>query len=280
MARILLRRKPGVITSMKILDTLKSHLLKLTLGVAIISTHFLLIDAQDARAVAKQTFPSVVVLDVQDAAHRPLRFGSGFFVRPNVVATNYHVIEDAYYGVAKVVGESGTYVIEGTIGIDKANDLALLKLAGADRPALPLADISKIEVGEEIFAFGNPRRLEGSISPGIISGMNLREMGSENWIQISAPISSGSSGGPVVNRNGEVIGVAVSSITSGQNLNFAVPSSLLATLMAGNREVLKLAGSAPVKTDAQDATSPKHGRTRGLPGEPVNGPGPRDLRRL
>jgi len=265
---------------MKVLYRLKFHLLQLSLVVAIISSQFISIEAQDARAVAKQTLPSVVVLNVEDASHQPLRFGSGFFVRPNVVATSYHVIEDAFYGVAKVVGESETYAIEGTIGIDKANDLALLQVAGADRPALTLADISKIEVGEEVFAFGNPRRLEGTISPGIISGMNLREMGSENWIQISAPISSGSSGGPVVNRNGEVIGVAVSSITSGQNLNFAVPSSLLATLMAGNKSVSKLAGAAPAKTDSQDAKSRKQTRTRGLPAEHLNGPGPRVLRRV
>src|SRR6478735_6348775 len=136
---------------MNALRTLMPPFVKLAVGLVLVSTHLFSIRAQDARLVAKQVFPSVVMLDMQDASHRPLRFGSGFFVRPNVVATNYHVIENASYGSAKVAGETQTYVIEGTIGIDKTNDLALLKLADADRPALSLADMSKMEVGEEIF---------------------------------------------------------------------------------------------------------------------------------
>ena len=250
---------------MNVSATLTPRFVKLVLGLAVIPTFFLSASAQDARLVAKQVFPSVVMLDMQDASHRPLRFGSGFFVRPNVVATNYHVVENAFYGVAKVAGETQTYVIEGTIGIDKANDLALLKLVDANRPALTLlADVSKIEVGEEIFAFGNPKRLEGTISPGIISGLSLRDMGGENLIQISAPISTGSSGGPVVNRNGEVIGVAVSSITTGQNLNFAVPSSLLATLMGSNSGVSSLSSSASAEANSPGAGSPAPNKTRGL----------------
>jgi S1-C subfamily serine protease len=245
--------------------TLMSPAFRLVLGLAVISTYFISVNAQDARSVAKQVFPSVVMLDMQDASHRPLRFGSGFFVRPNVIATNYHVIENAAYGVAKVAGETQTYAIEGTIGIDKANDLVLLKLVDADRPALTLADIGKIEVGEEIFAFGNPKRLEGTISPGIISGLSLREMAGENLIQISAPISTGSSGGPVVNRNGEVIGVAVSSLTGGQNLNFAVPSSLLAKLMAGATGVSRLTPSVSAAADSPGAKPPVQNRTRDLP---------------
>jgi S1-C subfamily serine protease len=219
------------------------------------------------------------MLDVQDSARRPLRFGSGFFVRPDIVATNYHVIENASYGVARVVGETETYVIEGTVGIDKVHDLALLKLAGAARQSLPLADMNAMEVGEEIFVFGNPRRLEGTISPGIISGISLREMGSENLIQISAPISSGSSGGPVVNRDGEVIGVAVSSITSGQNLNFAVPSSLLAMLMTSNSGVSSLSSSASAGTNSTDAGSSAPHKTRGMSSRSVE-PNHQEIKRL
>ena len=250
---------------MNALVTLMPRLLKLLIALAVISNCFVSVFAQDARLVAKQVFPSVVMLDMQDAERSPLRFGSGFFVGPNIIATNYHVIENASYGVAKVAGETQTYVIEGTIAIDKTHDLALLKLVDADRPSLKLADIGKIEVGEEIFAFGNPKRLEGTISPGIVSGLSLREMGGENLIQISAPISTGSSGGPVVNRNAEVIGVAVSSLTSGQNLNFAVPSSLLAKLMGGATGVSRLTPSASTGSNSPGAKTAAPNRTRGLP---------------
>ena len=168
-------------------------------GFGVLATNYVA-QAQDARLIAKNVFPSVVLLEMQDGNHRPLKLGSGFFVRNDIVATNYHVIEGAANGSAKIVGEALTYRIEGTVGIDKSRDLALLKLTGINGKPLLLADISQIEVGQEIFALGNPRGLEGTISPGIISGLNFREVGGENLIQITAPISAGSSGGPVVNQ--------------------------------------------------------------------------------
>ena len=196
--------------------------------------------AQDARLIAKNIFPSVVMLEMRDDKNRPIALGSGFFVRPDVVVTNYHVIEGASDGFAKIVGETSIYHIEGVVGIDKAKDLALLKLTGVSGKPLILADISKIEVGQEVFALGNPKGLEGTISPGIISGSSLRQVENENLIQITAPISPGSSGGPVVNKRGEVIGVAVASLKDGQNLNFAVPSSYLALLLANSKSAVSL----------------------------------------
>ena len=198
------------------------------------------INAQDARLIAKNSFPSVVMLEMRDGKDKPISLGSGFFVRPDVVATNYHVIKGASDGLVKVVGKTSIYRIEGVVGFDKKKDLALLKLKGVIGKPLILADISKIEVGQEVFALGNPKGLEGTISQGIISGSNLRDVGDENLIQITAPISPGSSGGPVVNKKGEVIGVAVASLSGGQNLNFAVPSSDLALLLANLKSVSPL----------------------------------------
>ena len=198
---------------------------------------FLSIKGQDARLIAKNTFPSIVMLEMRDDKDKPIALGSGFFVRPDIIATNYHVIEGSSVGFAKIVGKPSTYQVEGVVGFDKKKDLALLKLKGVVGKPLVLADISKIEVGQEIFALGNPKGLEGTISPGIISGSSLREVGDENLIQITAPISPGSSGGPVVNRKGEVIGVAVASLSGGQNLNFAIPSSDLALLLANLKSV-------------------------------------------
>ena len=172
------------------------------------------------------------------------------------MATNYHVIEGASSGFAKIVGGTSTYRIEGTVGIDKSKDLALLKLTGANGKPLGLADISQIEVGQEVFALGNPRALEGTISPGIISGMNLREVDNENLIQITAPISAGSSGGPVVNKKGEVVGVAVASLRNGQNLNFAVPASYLAILLASSKNVTLLSELIMSSTEKPSISGP------------------------
>ena len=86
------------------------------------------------------------------------------------------------------------------------------------------------QVGETVYAVGNPRGLEGTFSQGIIS--SIRPVGIDKLIQITAPLSPGSSGGPVLNRKGEVIGVSVLTIRDGQNLNFAIPSIHLSALLA------------------------------------------------
>ncbi len=218
------------------------HALKNFVLFAVLFTFAFSINAQDARLIAKQTLPSVVMLEMYDDDNRFISLGSGFFVRTDIVATNYHVIEGASDGFAKIVGQNSSYQIEGIVGLDRRRDLALLKLKGAVGNPLKLADISTIEVGEEVFAVGNPKGLEGTISPGIISGSSIRELEDENLIQITSPISPGSSGGPVVNKKGEVIGIAVSSLKDGQNLNFAVPSSYLALLLAGLKPVSPLRG--------------------------------------
>jgi len=223
--------------------------------VLVLSLGYSVASAQDARLIAKNTFPSVVMLEMRDDKNRPIKFGSGFFVRPDVVVTNYHVIEGASDGFAKIVGKPSTYQIEGIVGIDKTKDLALLKVKGVRGRPLALADISKIQVGQEVFAFGNPKGLEGTISTGIISGSSLRTVANENLIQITAPISPGSSGGPVVNRRGEVIGVAVSSLKDGQNLNFVVPSSYLALLLANSKEVVSLSNVAHAGKDSVKSVS-------------------------
>lgn len=195
------------------------------------------------------------MLEMRDDKNQPISLGSGFFVRPDVVATNYHVIEGASDGFAKVVGQTPIYRIEGVVGIDKINDLVLLKLTGVTGKPLILADISKIEVGQDVFALGNPKGLEGTISPGIVSGSSLRQVEGENFIQITAPISPGSSGGPVVDRKGEVIGVAVASLKDGQNLNFAIPSFYLALLLANSTSAKPLSDVTQSYTEKRPSSS-------------------------
>ena len=95
---------------------------------------------------------------------------------------------------------------------------------------LTLGNSDSVQVGDSIYVVGNPQGLEGTFSQGIVS--SIREVGSDKLLQITAPISPGSSGGPVLNEKGEVIGVSVATFTGGQNLNFAIPSKYLSILLS------------------------------------------------
>jgi S1-C subfamily serine protease len=197
--------------------------------------------SQTTREVAQGAFPSVVSLVVHfDPTSRTydsgfvirtmVRVGSGFFVKEDVVATNAHVVKGALGGHARsVVGERAAHDIEGILAIDEERDLALVKVSTLKARALPLADASQVAVGDEVYAVGSPQGLEGTFSPGIVSG--LRNWKTGRLLQITAPISPGSSGGPILNRRGEVVGVAVGVLSEGQNLNFAVSVGHLRALL-------------------------------------------------
>lgn len=198
--------------------------------------------AQTARQIAQRTFSSVVLVVTQDSRGQPLALGSGFFVAPNVVVTNLHVIKDAERAYSKIVGENIKRDVLGTVATDAAHDLALLQVTGTKAPKLTLGDSRQIAVGDEVYAVGNPRGLEGTFSQGIVSG--IRELGRDKVLQITAPISPGSSGGPVLNAHGEVIGVAAAAFKDSQNLNFAIPSSYVAALVSKSGPVSPLSASS------------------------------------
>ena len=188
--------------------------------------------AQTVPEIAEKALATTVYLEMQDNNGLPLGFGSGFFVKPNLIATDYHVIEGAARGTAKLVGKSTTYEIEGITATDKINDLALLKVTTYGIKPLLLGNSNQVKIGETIYVAGNPKGLEGTFSDGIIS--NHRGKHTIERLQMTAPISPGSSGGPVLNRKGEVIGVSVSvhRALDAQNLNFAIPSRYLKILLA------------------------------------------------
>lgn len=185
--------------------------------------------SQTAQQIAKKAFRSTVLLVMEDANGQPLSLGSGFFVRDGEIASNLHVVEGAAHGYAKLVGQKTKYDIEGITAIDPQRDLVVLKIAAARSQLLPLGNSDAVQVGESVYAVGNPQGLEGTFSQGIVS--SIREVGADKLLQITAPISPGSSGGPVLNGKGEVIGVSVATFRGGQNLNFAIPSNYLKTLL-------------------------------------------------
>ena len=184
-----------------------------------------------ATPLAQRALNATVYLEVERGSGRGAR-GSGFFVRPGYVATNYHVIERAETTIARLVGTETIYTIKEITATDKKHDLAIIKVVGDTPPELTLGNSDEVRIGETVYAVGNPIGLQGTVSRGIVSSM--RDFGQNGVrIQIDAPISPGNSGGPVLNEKGEVIGVSVSGIQGidAQNLNFAIPSNYLKALL-------------------------------------------------
>jgi len=173
--------------------------------------------------------PSAVAIETFDARGEKLSRGSGFFIDVDRVVTNRHVIEGAYR--AEVHLNSGhSFQVKNVIAVDAEGDVALLKVDAPLNLVHPLSlDRTSPQEGESVVVIGNPFGLEGSVTNGIVSA--VRDIpGFGRIIQITAPISPGSSGSPVVNMHGQVIGVATLQITGGQSVNFAIPSERIAQL--------------------------------------------------
>lgn len=178
----------------------------------------------DAERVSQAASPSVFYIELYDKNGKATASGSGFFIDTDGTAvTNYHVINDAYS--AKIVTVTGSvYDVKSVLGYDKENDLAILKIDGSGFNALELADSDNAKNGQHIFCIGSPLGLDNSITEGVISNTS-RTIDGQEYIQISAPISSGSSGGAVLDTNSRVIGVSAAGIEKGQNINLAIPSN-------------------------------------------------------
>jgi hypothetical protein len=206
--------------------------------------------AQTAQEIAKKAFGSTVLLVMEDANGQPLSLGSGFCVGDGKLASNIHVIAGAARGYAKLVGEKTKYDIEGIAALSPETDLVLVKISGGCSQALALGNSDAVQVGDSVYAVGNPQGLEGTFSQGIVS--SIRELGSNKLLQITAPISPGSSGGPVLNEKAEVIGVSVATFREGQNLNFAVPSMYLKELLSKSGPLMSLAQAKGQKSALAD----------------------------
>jgi len=172
--------------------------------------------------IAARVKRSLVVITTRDSKGNAVAQGSGFFITPHFVVTNVHVMKRASEAAVKSLADGVAYKVDEVLEFSLNHDLCVLVLPDAMGVPLP-TNAKGAAVGDEILVAGNPEGLEASISMGIVSAVR-KERG---LVQIDAPISPGSSGGPVVNRRAEVIGVAESSLVEGQNLNFAVPIGFL-----------------------------------------------------
>jgi S1-C subfamily serine protease len=189
-----------------------------------------------AQALAKQSRACVVRLDMYKGGKISHR-GSGFFVGPNLVVSNHHVAQPGFTGTVQLAGKKETYRITRFLALDARNDLALVQVEGPVNSFLQLGNADKITVGDKIYSVGSPLGLDGTFAPGSLSAVDRQAPWTRESckvIQITAPISPGSSGGPIINSKCEVVGVAVRAPKGGspaQLLNFAVPVNYLKMLL-------------------------------------------------
>ena len=183
--------------------------------------------------IAQTALGSTVLVTITDTSGRSY-FGSGFVIADGQIATNYHAIEGITSGKVKLVGETTEHVIESVLIVDLTRDLAIVKATNLTASSLTLGDSDAVQIGQSVYAAGNPQGLTGTFSQGIVSAIRPEgnSLVKDTIIQMTAAVSPGSSGGPVLNSDGEVVGVVFSQLTNGQNLNFIIPSNFLKTLVS------------------------------------------------
>jgi tetratricopeptide (TPR) repeat protein len=164
-----------------------------------------------------------------------------------MLITNHHVIKDGKQITAK--SENGAYfMVAGVLADNSTMDLAVLRLQGKNFPFLALGEGVNVETGTHIAVIGSPLGLEGSLSEGIVSAMR-DDIGKDRLLQITAAISPGSSGSPVLQSDGKVIGVATATLVEGQSLNFAIPIEVGKALLIQAQAVAR---PVPLKDETAD----------------------------
>lgn len=200
------------------------------------------------RQIVERVLPAVVLVVAEDENGQTVGQGSGFFYKSGLVATNLHVFTRASRAHIKVLNGGATYKVAEVVGIDMRHDLCVVRIDDVSTKPLTINASNKPAIGDEVYVASNPKGLEGSFSKGIVSSIR----NSLGLIQIDAAISPGSSGGAVVNTRAEVIGVVVSSIISGQNLNFAIPVEYLNSLKLNFKVPVVVAGAFSLKDRAKE----------------------------
>ena len=206
---------------------------------------------QSVSEVVKSTLDSVVLIVVSDTAGKELKQGSGFVVASDgKILTNLHVIEGAHSGIVKL-SNGAFFLIEGVLASSKLDDLAVIKVDGRDLPVLTLGYDKKLSVGDRVIAEGSPLGLESSVSDGIVSA--FRNEDGREWVQTTAPVSRGNSGGPLLDIEGNVVGIVTLKIVGGENLNFALAIAQAKPLLAGAHDSVPLGSEGA--TEAANSTA-------------------------
>jgi V8-like Glu-specific endopeptidase len=204
--------------------------------------------SQDAtEQVVKKCSDAVVLIFVSDSG-KETGLGSGFIISPDgKIVTNYHVIKDAQKALVKLTN-GAFFPVETVLASDSVEDLAIIKVEGKNLPTLKIGDSDAVQVGERVVAIGSPLGLESTVSDGIVSA--LRKESNASWIQTTAPVSPGNSGGPLLRLDGTVVGVITWNLKLGQNLNFAASSNEVSALAN------KPSNAMPLNAEEKEHTRP------------------------
>ena len=179
--------------------------------------------AQDLSQILEKVSPAVFKITTYDAANKELALGTGFFITSTGTAlTNYHVLKGATKVKIKTA-DNKTYLVDNVVSWSKESDMLKFTVTNELNETFPFIKLSGTtpKAGERIFTVGSPLGLDKTVSDGIVSSVRMDDAYGET-IQVTAPISQGNSGSPLVNMQGEAIGVMTYYLQSGQNLNFAV----------------------------------------------------------
>ena len=189
--------------------------------------------------IYQRSVDAVFMIETFDEEEQSIRTGSGFFISSDGLAvTNLHIISTAASATV-TLSNGDVYDVRGAHAICLDNNIAIISIDSDDvgRSYLNLADSDFLDAGSSVYTIGSPLSLTGTITEGIISNTS-REVDDSVMIQFSAPISFGSGGSPLLNARGQVIGIASSSFSFGQNLNLAVPINFVKELPLGQYVLL------------------------------------------
>ena len=183
---------------------------------------------EDADAIERSA-DSVFMLEVYDSDNRKIGVGSGFIAfDPSLLVTNYHVIDGGAYIIA-ISDDKEQFLVSKVCIADKEKDIAILQFDQVPGvPVLELDGNTELKRSESVVAIGSPAGLMNTISIGNISAFYQRD--GRDWIQFTAPISSGSSGGALFNDQGKIIGITTATYASAQNINMAVKAKAVIDL--------------------------------------------------
>lgn len=181
--------------------------------------------------IAKIALRSTALLQVK--TEKDSVTATGFFVGDGWIVTCYHIVKGMKTGNVTLLLDEKKYPISGIKAVDEPRDLAVVQAKTLNAPSLVLADSNAVQIGDAVFVVSNPKKIKGTFSVGIVSNRSIRhDLSTDELLQITAPVSTGSSGGPVLNIDGEVIGVVVGGRADGQLLNFAIPVNQLKALLS------------------------------------------------
>lgn len=204
----------------------------------------------DAEQVFAKVSPSIWRVSTYDVDNLPLGQGSAVVVGPGVAVTNCHVLAKA----RRVALRRDKVSLDARLQLwDPKRDVCQLHAPGLDAPAVAIADSAQVAVGQPVYAIGNPRGLDLTLSAGLVSSLRRNPAGELVLIQTSAAISRGSSGGGLFDDRGALIGLTTLAVRDAQNLNFAIPSNWVRELPA--RHALAAAAAASAARAASAAAS-------------------------